>query len=944
MTASGIWLRLVSMIATVGIAASIVGASAQYVHGATSADDAAVQAAAEALTVHNIGDVRGNLTLPTSGSQETSISWASEDGAVVENTGIVHRPENGEATEYVTLTATITKNDAAAIKAFAAVVPALPETATFEAYMFPYFTGDSLNGEKIYFGASNGNDARSWLALNGGQPIMTSSMGTKGLRDPFIVRSPEGDKFFMIATDLSIGSGTSWDASQRQGSQYIEIWESTDLIKWSDQRHVKVAPENAGNTWAPEAYYDTNRGEYVVFWASKLYNTPDHSEGQPNQMLYATTRDFMTFSPAKVWQNTGHSRIDSTVIAENGTYYRFTKDEAQVSGCLDIIQEHSTDLTAVTTETSPTSDTWKLDATCIGRNAGTSAVEGPTVFKANDGDVNGPGYYLLVDEFGGRNYMPLFSPTLQNASWSIPAGYALPSPAPRHGTVMPITAAEQRALMAAYLPKASTVNAVKTATVVGSPAKLPRTATVTFADSSTRDLAVSWHTPMPADYYTREGTITVTGSVTGTDLTATATISVLPAGSDTILHYDFSKVTDNVVPDSSPWGRDGQIKGNGSTLTGDVLNLPGGSANSTAAYVQLPTGTFDGQNTLTISAWLKNETGPGNYSALFFGNASTPPSQYWLLNPSNPQGLFKSVITSGLNSSAPWATEAGISANNTSQSILGPATQNAWALYTTVIEPGRITGYLNGSKIGTVATTRNVSDFGTSLVSYIGRSSYPDNFYKGGVKDVLVHNTAKSAEDIKSYYFSTADDAAVDVALKTDADALGLGPTEVAGNLALPGAGANGTTITWASSDPTHLDATGTVTRPASTNVPVTLTASVELAGRTTTRSFTVTVLATNPQNPLKVSATAGTRCVSGKVVLTVEATNADTVPVALTFTSAYGQKNFTSVQPGKKAVHAFSTRATSIPAGTATVEAKATVNGQQVTSTVRAGYEARSC
>ena len=30
-------------------------------------------------------------------------------------------------------------------------------------------------------------------------------MGEKGLRDPFLIRSPEGDKFFLIATDLSIG-------------------------------------------------------------------------------------------------------------------------------------------------------------------------------------------------------------------------------------------------------------------------------------------------------------------------------------------------------------------------------------------------------------------------------------------------------------------------------------------------------------------------------------------------------------------------------------------------------------------------------------------------------------------------------------------------------------------------------------------------------------------
>ena len=46
---------------------------------------------------------------------------------------------------------------------------------------------------------------------------------------------------------------------------------------------------------------------------------------------------------------------------------------------------------------------------------------------------------------------------------------------------------------------------------------------------------------------------------------------------------------------------------------------------------------FDGQDTLTISAWLKNETAAGNYAAMFFGSASNPPAQYWLLNPRTRQ-------------------------------------------------------------------------------------------------------------------------------------------------------------------------------------------------------------------------------------------------------------------------------------------------------------------
>ena len=44
-------------------------------------------------------------------------------------------------------------------------------------------------------------------------------MGEMGLRDPFLIRSPEGDRFFLIATDLSIGRNGDWDRSQRTGQQ-----------------------------------------------------------------------------------------------------------------------------------------------------------------------------------------------------------------------------------------------------------------------------------------------------------------------------------------------------------------------------------------------------------------------------------------------------------------------------------------------------------------------------------------------------------------------------------------------------------------------------------------------------------------------------------------------------------------------------------------------------
>lgn len=410
-------------------------------------DQAKADAAAAALELVHPDDVRGHLTLPTEGSMGASVSWASSAPAIVATDGIVERPAPGAGDASVTLTATVTVGSATATRAFPLTVRQLPAPAPYAGYAFSYFTNNSIAGEKIYFAASRGNNALRWDELNGSEPVLESTYGEMGLRDPFLIRSPEGDRFFLIATDLSIGRNGDWDRAQRQGSRYLEIWESTDLKNWSEQRHVLVSPPTAGNTWAPEAYWDEDLQQYVVFWASKLYaeDDPGHTGGTYNRMLYATTRDFVTFSEAKVWQDIGSSRIDSTVIKEGETYYRFTKDEgAGSTGCSDIIQEKNDSLTEPDLVGSKA---WAFQDGCIGRDAGTSAVEGPTVFKRNPGDTSGGQYYLFVDEYGGRGYIPLTTDDLENPDWKVPADYRLPA-SPRHGTVLPVTQAELDALRA----------------------------------------------------------------------------------------------------------------------------------------------------------------------------------------------------------------------------------------------------------------------------------------------------------------------------------------------------------------------------------------------------------------------------------------------------------------------------------------------------------------
>ncbi|KAJ4004772.1 hypothetical protein NW752_009563 [Fusarium irregulare] len=318
------------------------------------------------------------------------------------------------------------------------------DVAPAAGYVFAYFVGDDNNGESIFLAASNGNNALSWRELNGGKPILTSAKGTRGLRDPFLMRSHSGDKFFLVATDLKIND-IGWEKALRFGSLYLEIWESTDLVHWSEQRHTLVSRPTAGMTWAPEAYWDESIGEYVVYWASRLYaeDDPNHEVETYAKIIYATTKDFITFSEPVVWQGS-NDRIDTTVLKDGDTYHRFTKDFGGVSGkeCVDIIQESSKNLRAG-------QDEWKHVTSCIGTKAGLDVVEGPSIFKSNPGDVHGEKFYLFVDEFAGRGYIPLETTDIANPDWKVSDEYNLPT-SPRHGSVVSVTEKELQGVLAAY--------------------------------------------------------------------------------------------------------------------------------------------------------------------------------------------------------------------------------------------------------------------------------------------------------------------------------------------------------------------------------------------------------------------------------------------------------------------------------------------------------------
>ncbi|MDC4664014.1 LamG domain-containing protein, partial [Acinetobacter baumannii] len=168
------------------------------------------------------------------------------------------------------------------------------------------------------------------------------------------------------------------------------------------------------------------------------------------------------------------------------------------------------------------------------------------------------------------------------------------------------------------------------------------------------------------------------------------------------------------------------------------LSLPGGTR-AAAPYVEIPTTGLAGKKDLTNSPWLSPRSGAGHVAAAFIGppvaSRASYSSGYWLLNPPNPRGYVKSALTNSVNASAPWGTEVG--PGSTNSGTVGARTPSGLALYTTVIDgtSGQMRTYINGASIATTTIARDVASFGSSLVSYLGRSTYADAGWDGSIDD-----------------------------------------------------------------------------------------------------------------------------------------------------------------------------------------------------------------
>lgn len=146
--------------------------------------------------------------------------------------------------------------------------------------------------------------------------------------------SHEGDKYYSIITGPKVSS-TDWSRDQVNDFREVEVYEFTDMMDWTctdgdDNGSITINASNVGMTWTLETYRGSGLSTYMVSSSSRMFaddtRTTPIEDGETSNNSYAQvrctiTRDFVSFTEPRVWQDTGYSRIDSTVRKAGGYYY-----------------------------------------------------------------------------------------------------------------------------------------------------------------------------------------------------------------------------------------------------------------------------------------------------------------------------------------------------------------------------------------------------------------------------------------------------------------------------------------------------------------------------------------------------------------------------------------------------------------------------------------------
>lgn len=358
-------------------------------------------------------------------------------------------------------------------------------------YLLVHFKEDPDGyAERIYLDLSDGDNPRRWIPLNGGEPILTSNIGTTGVRDPHIIRNPETGVWTIIATDLRVFGGkdsarvpgsdmSDWYRWSHHGSTNLMIWQSEDLVHWQGPRPLDVSRSNDGTklelgmAWACECLWVPNyselaglpaptytrdgverqsQGAFVIYWSSKVFDGDDINHENPDvydTVLWGVTTDFtqQTYTYGGVLIDTGGNSIDTTMIQrplsnESMRTYRITKDNSHGNGIwMDATDDVRWWLPSAK---------WHTIQNRIGANyvadGNPGGVEGPAVFASHSARE----WYLFVDVIPSIGYRPMVTNDLDAGFVPLDDPNFSLAAHTKHGGVTSLTYEEYQRVKAAF--------------------------------------------------------------------------------------------------------------------------------------------------------------------------------------------------------------------------------------------------------------------------------------------------------------------------------------------------------------------------------------------------------------------------------------------------------------------------------------------------------------
>ncbi|RYZ54887.1 MAG: beta-xylosidase, partial [Chitinophagaceae bacterium] len=301
----------------------------------------------------------------------------------------------------------------------------------FSAYLFTYFTGNSKSEEAIRFAISK--DGFTYRALNNNEPVILSEniSETGGVRDPHILRGADGKTFYMVVTDMVSAKG--WSSNRG-----MVLLKSTDLINWTSSV-VNFQKRFGGQdsllrVWAPQTIYDDSAKKYMVYFSLKHGSDPD-------KIYYAYANasftDLETEPKQLFYSPDGAACIDGDIVKKDGKFYLFFKTEDRHPGIKIAMSDRLT-------------HGYKMERKDYVQQT-KSPVEGAGTFRLNNGD----GYVLMYDMYTSGCYQ--FTKTKDLQTFAVVDEDVRMNFHPRHGTVMPITAAETGRLVEKWLSPADVV-------------------------------------------------------------------------------------------------------------------------------------------------------------------------------------------------------------------------------------------------------------------------------------------------------------------------------------------------------------------------------------------------------------------------------------------------------------------------------------------------------